>query len=131
MKKIMFVCRRNSCRSQMAEGFARTLGAGKVEVVSSGLEASRVHPTAIQVMSELEIDLTAQTSNALAEFEATDFDVVISMCGCGTTLPELWLTREIFTDWDLEDPDGQPLEKFREIRDQIGTKVLQLMESIQ
>ena len=84
MKKIMFVCRRNSCRSQMAEGFGRTLGAGKIEVVSSGLEASRVHPTAIQVMDDIEIDLTTQTSDALADFKAEDFDIVISMCGCGT-----------------------------------------------
>lgn len=127
MKKIMFVCRRNSCRSQMAEGFAKTLGAGKIEVISSGLEASRVHPTAIQVMAELDIDLTTQTSNALAEFDAADFDIVISMCGCGTTLPEAWLTRNVFEDWDLEDPDGKPLEIFHKVRDQIKLKVEQLI----
>ena len=51
MKKVMFVCQRNSCRSQMAEGLAKTLGSGQIEVTSSGLEASRVHPTAIEVMS--------------------------------------------------------------------------------
>ncbi|NET93300.1 MAG: ArsC family transcriptional regulator, partial [Okeania sp. SIO1H2] len=69
MKKVMFVCRRNSCRSQMAEGFARTLGEGKIEVTSSGLEASRVHPTAIVVMSEVGIDLNSQTSDALSDFK--------------------------------------------------------------
>ncbi|NEP54632.1 MAG: ArsC family transcriptional regulator, partial [Moorea sp. SIO3C2] len=57
MKQIMFVCKRNSCRSQMAEGFAKTLGQGKISVTSSGLEASRVHPTAIQVMDEINIDI--------------------------------------------------------------------------
>lgn len=53
MKRIMFVCKRNSCRSQMAEGFARTLAPAGVEVVSSGLEASRVHPGAIAAMAEV------------------------------------------------------------------------------
>ena len=125
----MFVCRRNSCRSQMAEGFAKTLGAGKIEVFSSGLEASRVHPTAIQVMDEVGIDLKIQTSDALSNFKAEDFNVVISMCGCGTTLPEEWLTRDVFEDWDLEDPDGQPIETFHKVRDQIKAKVEALVNS--
>ena len=105
----MFVCRRNSCRSQMAEGFAKTIGAGKVKVVSSGLEASRVHPTAKKVMSEVGIDLSSQTSDPLSNFEADDFDIVISMCGCGTNLPPEWVTQEVFEDWELDDPDGQPI----------------------
>ena len=129
MKKVMFVCRRNSCRSQMAEGFARTLGAGKIEVVSSGLEASRVHPTAIQVMDEIGIDLNTQTSDALSDFNAEDFDVVISMCGCGVSLPDEWLTRDVFQDWDLEDPDGKPLEIFHKVRDQIKAKVEALIQT--
>ncbi|AFY37181.1 protein tyrosine phosphatase [[Leptolyngbya] sp. PCC 7376] len=131
MKKVMFVCRRNSCRSQMAEGFAKTLGAGKIEVVSSGLEASRVHPTAIQVMSDIGIDLTSQTSDALGDFNAEDFNVVISMCGCGVSLPEAWLTRDVFEDWDLEDPDGKPLETFHKVRDQIREKVAALISEAQ
>ena len=93
MKKVMFVCRRNSCRSQMAEGFARTLGKGKIEVTSSGLEASRVHPTAIEVMSEIGIDISNQTSDPLTDFNAEDYDAVISMCGCGTGLPPEWVTQ--------------------------------------
>jgi len=126
----MFVCRRNSCRSQMAEGFAKTLGAGKVEVTSSGLEASRVHPTAIKVMSEIGIDLNTQTSNALNTFEAKNYDAVISMCGCGTTLPAEWLTREVFADWDLDDPDGQPIETFHRVRDEIKYQVSELINSL-
>jgi arsenate reductase len=87
MKKVMFVCKRNSCRSQIAEGFAKTLGSGKIEVTSSGLEASRVHPTAIAVMSEIGIDISNQTSDPLSNFNADDYDAVISMCGCGVNLP--------------------------------------------
>ena len=94
MTKIMFVCKRNSCRSQMAEGFAKTLGKGKISVSSSGLEASRVHPTAVEVMSEIGIDISKQTSDPLSDFKAEDYDAVISLCGCGVNLPEEWVLRE-------------------------------------
>ncbi|SKB12763.1 Protein ArsC 2 [Planktothrix sp. PCC 11201] len=130
MKKVMFVCKRNSCRSQMAEGFARTLGAGKIAVTSSGLEASRVHPTAIQVMDEIGIDITNQTSNPLSDFQAEDYDAVISLCGCGVNLPEAWVVQEVFEDWQLDDPDGQPLETFHRVRDEIKDRVQTLIDSL-
>ena len=63
MKRVMFVCKKNSARSQMAEGFAKTLGKGKIEVTSSGLEASQVRPEAIATMKEIGIDITDQTLN--------------------------------------------------------------------
>ena len=126
----MFVCRRNSCRSQMAEGFARTIGKGKVEAVSSGLEASRVHPTAIEVMSEVGIDINQQTSDALDNFDADNYDAVISMCGCGTTLPTPWVSQAVFADWDLDDPDGQNIATFHRVRDEIKQKVSDLIDSL-
>ncbi|MEL6493674.1 MAG: arsenate reductase, glutathione/glutaredoxin type [Cyanobacteria bacterium J06623_7] len=131
MKKVMFVCRRNSCRSQMAEGFARTLGKDKIAVTSSGLEASRVHPTAIEVMSAIDIDLTQQTSDALSNFNAADYDAVISMCGCGTSLPNEWVMQEVFEDWELEDPDGKPIETFHRVRDEIKQKVTALIDQLE
>ena len=130
MKKVMFVCKRNSCRSQMAEGFAKTLGKGKIEVASSGLESSRVHPTAIQVMSEIGIDITDQTSDPLSDFNAEDYDAVISLCGCGVNLPEAWVLREVFEDWQLDDPDGQPIETFYRIRDEVKERVNKLVKSL-
>ncbi len=130
MKKVMFVCKRNSCRSQMAEGFAKTLGEGKIDVTSSGLESSRVHPTAIEVMSEIGIDITKQTSDALSDFNADDYDAVISMCGCGTGLPSEWVTQEIFEDWELDDPDGQPIETFHRVRDEIKERVAKLINRL-
>ena len=129
MKKVMFVCKRNSCRSQMAEGFAKTLGKGKIEVTSSGLEASRVHPTAIEVMSEIGIDISNQTSDSLSNFSPEDYDGVISMCGCGVNLPPEWVTQEVFEDWELDDPDGQPRETFYRVRDEIKERVTKLIES--
>ncbi|WP_036480244.1 arsenate reductase, glutathione/glutaredoxin type [Myxosarcina sp. GI1] len=130
MKKVMFVCKRNSCRSQMAEGFARALGKDKIEVTSSGLEASRVHPTAIEVMSEIGIDISNQTSDALSDFNAKDYDAVISMCGCGTNLPSEWVMQEVFDDWELEDPDGQPIETFYRVRDEIKDRVAKLIKQL-
>ena len=130
MKKLMFVCRRNSCRSQIAEGFAKTLGKGKIEVTSSGLEASRVHPTAIEVMSDIDIDIREQTSDPLSNFKADDYDAVISMCGCGTSLPSEWVMQEVFEDWDLDDPDGQPIETFQRVRDEIKERVVKLIAQL-
>jgi arsenate reductase (thioredoxin) len=130
MKKIMFVCKKNSRRSQMAEGFARTLGASKVDVSSSGLEASQVDPITIQVMAEIGIDISQQTSKSLQEFNPADYDAVISLCGCGTNLPEAWVVREIFEDWQLDDPEGESIDKFREVRDLVNVRVSNLIKAL-
>ena len=129
MKRVMFVCKKNSARSQMAEGFARHLGSGKIEVTSSGLEASTVRPEAIATMNDAGIDITSQTSKALNEFKAEDFDVVISLCGCGVNLPPEWLTRAVFEDWQLDDPAEQP-EIFPRVRDEVRERVTALIKSL-
>jgi arsenate reductase (thioredoxin) len=130
MKRVMFVCKKNSARSQMAEGFAKTLGKGKIEVVSSGLEASQVREEAIATMKEVGIDITDQQSKPLNNFKAEDFDMVISLCGCGVNLPTDWVLREVFQDWQLDDPAEQP-EIFPRVRDQVKERVTQLIESLE
>ncbi len=129
MKRVMFVCKKNSARSQMAEGFARHLGAGKIEVTSSGLEASQVRPEAIATMSDVGIDISSQTSKPLSDFDPEDFDVVISLCGCGVNLPPEWVTRDVFEDWQLDDPAEQP-EIFPRVRDEVKERVIRLIESL-
>jgi arsenate reductase len=129
MKRVMFVCKKNSARAQMAEGFAKHLGGGTIEVTSSGLEASQVRPEAIAAMKEVGIDIRNQTSKALSNFNAKDFDVVISLCGCGVNLPPEWVTRDIFEDWQLDDPAEQP-EIFPRVRDQVRARVMQLIETL-
>lgn len=114
----------------MAEGFAQTMGKGVINVTSSGLEASQVDPITIQVMSEIGIDISAQTSKALSNFNSQNYDVVISLCGCGVNLPEDWVLREVFEDWQLEDPEGQPIEIFRRVRDEIKQRVAKLIQSL-
>jgi arsenate reductase len=126
----MFVCKKNSCRSQMAEGFARYLGEGKIDVTSSGLEASEVNSTAVEVMSEIGIDISSQTSKPLSDFQPQDYDIVISLCGCGVNLPEAWVLREVFQDWQLDDPADQPIETFHRVRDEIKERVETLIESV-
>ena len=127
MKRVMFVCKKNSRRSQMAEGFARTITKGMISVASSGLETDEVDPKAIQVMSEVDIDISNQTSKPLSDFKPEDYDAVISLCGCGVNLPQAWVLREIFQDWQLEDPQGQTIETFRRVRDEIKERVTALI----
>ncbi|MFM2305058.1 MAG: hypothetical protein RLZZ135_2470 [Cyanobacteriota bacterium] len=129
MKRVMFVCKKNSARSQMAEGFAKKFGAGKISVTSSGLESSQVNPIAIKVMQDVGIDISQQTSNPLSEFQPTDFDVVISLCGCGVNLPPEWVTQSIFEDWQLDDPAEQP-EIFPRVRDEVKERVEKLVSTM-
>ncbi|WP_201278349.1 arsenate reductase, glutathione/glutaredoxin type [Scytonema millei] len=128
MKRVIFVCKKNSRRSQMAEGFARKLGIGKIEVTSAGLEASHVDPVTVEVMSEVGVDISHQTSKSLNEFNPENYDAVISLCGCGVNLPESWVLREDFQDWQLEDPEGQSIETFRQVRSQIKERVEYLIQ---
>lgn len=129
MKRVMFVCKKNSARSQMAEAFAKRLGQNKIAVTSSGLEASQVNPHAIQAMADIGIDITDQTSKALNDFQPEDFDAVISLCGCGVNLPPEWVTRELFEDWQLEDPAEKP-EIFPQVRDDIKERVGKLIDRL-
>ena len=131
MKYVMFVCKKNSRRSQMAEGFARTLGKGKIAVSSSGLETSQVDPNTVQVMSEVGIDISDQTSKPLSDFNSQNYDAVISLCGCGVNLPEDWVLREVFQDWQLDDPEGQPIETFRRVREEIKERVASLLSKLE
>ncbi len=131
MKHIMFVCKKNSRRSQMAEGFSRALGDVKISVTSSGLEASQVDPTTVEVMSEAGIDISNQASKPLSEFNSYDYDAVISLCGCGVNLPVDWVVRDEFEDWQLDDPEGQSIETFRRVRDEVKERVAALVTQLE
>jgi len=81
MKKILILCRGNSCRSQMAEGLLRSLG-GARQVFSAGIKPeTTVHPLAVKVMAERGIDISAHVPKKVDEFTGTDFDYVITVCG--------------------------------------------------
>ena len=124
-KKILFLCTHNSCRSQMAEGFAKKLGQGKIEVFSAGSNPSgKVDKMAIEVMKEKGIDISGQKSKGFGDLKEKNFDYVITM-GCGDVCPFVPARQKI--DWDLPDPKGKPIEAYREIRDVIERKVQELI----
>jgi protein-tyrosine-phosphatase len=124
-RRVVFVCVANSCRSQMAEAFARALGQGRWEVWSAGSHPSgRVHPLAVQVMAERGFDLSSHRSKGLAELPPQQWDCVVTM-GCGDACPTLAARRRI--DWDIPDPVGRPIEEARSIRDRIEALVRRLL----
>lgn len=126
MKKIAFVCIHNSCRSQMAEGFAKKLGKDLLEVYSAGTESyPEIKPLAIEVMREVGIHLDDQFPKLLEDIPAPD--ILITM-GCGAKCP--WIPNDYQEDWGLTDPSGGPIEDYRVTRDLIQKKIIELLESL-
>ena len=126
--RVLFVCVENSCRSQIAEAFARIHGMGRIEAYSAGSRPSgQVHPVAIESMRELGYDLTGHHSKSLDEIPRGKIDYVITM-GCGDTCP--WIAAEHREDWEIPDPKALGLEQFRDVRRQIEEKVLGLIATL-
>lgn len=123
---LLFVCVENSCRSQMAEGFARSVAAGRVEAASAGsLPSGQVNPRAVQFMAERGIDLTVQASKGLNDLPASvTWDFVVTM-GCGDACPFVPARERL--DWDLPDPKHLDDAGFRAVRDRIEGLVADLV----
>jgi len=125
--RIAFVCTGNSCRSQMAEGWARSLGGDIFDVYSTGTHpAEAVNPAAIQVMLEAGLDISAQKPKLIEDIPP-EMDILITM-GCGVECP--YLPANHREDWGLEDPAGKPVEEFRRTRDMIRDKMLDLIDRV-
>jgi arsenate reductase (thioredoxin) len=124
----LFVCVHNAGRSQMAAAFTRELSEGKVDVRSAGsLPASEINPTVVQAMKEIGIDLSRKHPKLIADEVVREADVVITM-GCGDACPVYPGKR--YEDWVLDDPAGQPIEKVRQIRDEIRGRVEKLLADL-
>jgi arsenate reductase len=129
-KKILFVCVGNSCRSQMAEGFTKHMGGSDVDVRSAGTKpAGAVSGKGEQVMGEKSIDISEQYPKGLSAEDLAWADRVIVM-GCGVADPKLEEISEKLEDWGIDDPVGQPVETYRDIRDQIENKVKDLVKKV-
>ena len=136
----MFACRKNSCRSQIAEGFAKTLGAGKIAVTSSGLEAAKVHPGAIAVMQEIGIDISSQQPKAVDVFLGkTMIHYLLIVCNkAQSTCPRIWpgLPDEKRYYWPVDDPASisgtteEQLVVFREVRDELQQKITSWLNEV-
>lgn len=128
MPRLLFVCVENSCRSQMAEAFARMLAGDGVEASSGGSRPSGVvNPRAIESMAELNYDLGVHRSEGLDDVPPGPFDAVVTM-GCGDACPHVPARRR--EDWEVTDPKDLPPEEFRAVRDDIRRRVAALLANL-
>jgi arsenate reductase (thioredoxin) len=126
---VLFLCVHNAGRSQMAAGWLRHLAGDAVEVYSAGSEpGSQLNPLAVAAMAEVGIDISAGSPQQWTDDMVRSADVVVTM-GCGDTCP--YFAGRRYEDWELTDPAGQPIEVVREVRDEIGQKVLQLIGTLE
>ena len=128
MAGILFLCIHNAGRSQMAAGFAREIGAGRVEIYSGGSEpADTVNPVAVGAMAEVGIDIAGYTPQRFTDELLEKVDVVVTM-GCGDTCP--FVPGKRYVDWPLDDPKGRPIDEVRRIRDEIKSRVEDLIAQL-
>lgn len=140
MKKpfnILFLCTGNSCRSQMAEGWARRYGKASFEIQSAGIEAHGKNPRAIAVMKEAGVDISEQESTKVTDDMLTRADLVVTVCGhadeyCPALPPGMKKEH-----WPLDDPakaqgsEKKIMDQFRASRDDIETRVKALLQRLQ
>ena len=137
---VLFLCRGNSCRSQMAEGFARALRGDRIEAFSAGSEAHGVNPRAVKVMAEVGIDISGQTSKTTDQLDGRRYDYAVTVCGSsGETCPfysnvgasvHMGFPDPPKLAEDAEDEEAA-LEAFRKVRDMIREYVETLPDSLQ
>ncbi len=136
MKKILFLCTGNSCRSQMAEGWGRKLLGDKYEFYSAGTKPSFVDPRAIKVMAEAGVDISGHRSKHVDEFKGVEFYAVISVCDKAKENCPIWLGKttirlhQSFDDPPLLAKDAKTEEEallhYRRVRDEIRVFVEKL-----
>lgn len=131
MKTILFVCVENAGRSQMAEGFFNNYASKGLRAISAGTRpASQINPLAVQAMKEAGIDISAQKSKIITDDMICNSVKTVNMgCMDKSECPLLFLNNPI--DWDIEDPKGQPIEKVREIRDDIERRIKELVKNLE
>ena len=125
---VLFVCVHNAGRSQMAAGYLRHLGAGRIEVLSAGsAPADSINPVAVAAMAEEGIDIASEQPKVLTTDAVKASDVVVTM-GCGDTCP--FYPGKRYEDWVLDDPAGQGIDAVRPIRDQIRRRIEALLAEL-
>jgi arsenate reductase len=137
MLRILFICTGNSCRSQMAEGWARKLKAGLIEPYSAGIETHGLHPDAIRVMAEVGVEISGQRSKLVGELRGIDFDFIVTLSDRARKLcPTFWKGVGAM-HCGLESPprlaagamtEEERLVPYRQVRDVIQTFVESLPE---
>jgi len=129
MKKVLFLCTGNSCRSQIAEGFLRHLGGDDFQVFSAGVMPIGVNSLAIKVMNEAGVNIVSQSSKSIKEFLGQQFDYVITLCNDTKEICPVFPGECERLHWHLDDPakasgsGGERIIIFRKIRDQIKSHI--------
>lgn len=128
-KTIYFLCTGNSCRSQMAEGWAKQHLGAEWDVRSAGLEAHGLNPNAVKAMNEVGIDISSQTSDVIDPKILNNADLVVTLCGhaadnCPVTPPHIKRVH-----WGFDDPAGKEWSEFQRVRDEIGARIKAFAET--
>jgi len=125
-KRVLFLCTGNSARSQMAEGMLRDIAGDRYDVVSAGTNPKGLHPRSVDVMNEIGIDVSRQTSKDVQQFLGQQFDYVITVCDRAKTQCPIFPGAEPI-HWSFDDPAEAladcELETFRRVRDEIRQRL--------
>ncbi len=125
---VLFLCVHNAGRSQMAAGWLRRLGAGRVDVFTGGSEpGDEVNRGVVEAMAEVGVDVSHERPKPWADEDVRAADIVVTM-GCGDACP--FYPGKRYLDWELEDPAGKGLQEIRPIRDEIERRVRALMAEL-
>lgn len=134
--KILFLCTGNSCRSQMAEGWAKHLRAEQVDAYSAGIEKHGLNPTAVKVMGEAGVDISEQRSKTIDELPVSEFDWVVTLCGHADETCPHFSGKKKHIGFDdpprlAENlPAAEKLQVYRQVRDEIRRFIELLPQSL-
>ncbi|MFO7813648.1 MAG: arsenate reductase ArsC [Pelovirga sp.] len=129
MKRVLFLCTGNSCRSQMADGLINHDFAGQIEAFSAGTEPHGLNPKAVEVMAEVGIDISANSSDHISKYEGQSFDYVITLCGDANDKCPLFFGGVKRIHIGFDDPpkatgsDEEVMNVYRRVRDEIRTQL--------
>jgi protein-tyrosine-phosphatase len=128
-RKVLFACRENACRSQMAGAFAQHYAGDRIDVATGGSQpAGTVNSIMVEVMQEKGIDMAFRGTQTIEDALGNGPPATIVTMGCGEDCPHVPGAQML--DWDLLDPSGQDLEAMRKVRDQIEDNVRKLVQEI-
>jgi arsenate reductase (thioredoxin) len=137
--KVLFLCTGNSCRSQMAEGWARHLKGDRIEPYSAGIETHGLNPRAVQVMAEVGVDISVHRSKHVDEVRRIEFDYVVTVCGHAAEHCPLFPGNARVVHVGFDDPpklsahattEEERLATYRRVRDEIRAFVEALPDSL-
>jgi arsenate reductase (thioredoxin) len=139
-KKVLFLCTGNSCRSQMAEGFARALRGEIIEAYSAGVMPQGVNPLAIKVMGECGVDISSHTSKNVEDLRPIPFDYVITVCDSANQECPIWIGKGKKLHHSFDDPprlaanaksETEALQAYRRVRDEIKSFIETLPQGLE